>query len=66
MVMWNMQIEILYILGHTYNNKHRLYNIRNSKFYSRLQQQIDIIMEKVRNISDVLRGNCCENCRHIP
>ena len=55
-VMWNLQIEILYILGHTDNEKDRLHSF--SEFGS--------IMKQIPKMSGILRGNCCETCRNIP
>ena len=63
MAMWNLQIKIIYILGHTDNDKDRLQHPEQQIWLAFTQQeQIDSIMEKIPKMSGILRDNCCETC----
>ena len=66
MVMWNLQIKILYMLGHTDNDKDRLQHPEHQIWLALTQFQFHNIMEKILKMSGVLRSNCCETCRNIP
>ena len=63
MVVWNLQIKIIYRLGHTDNDKDRLQHPEQQIWLAFTQQeQIDSIMEKIPKMSGILRDNCCETC----